>query len=41
MNPSIDIRLLNFSHETFHIQFLVGRTRGEGGQVAFLRTSPK
>ena len=22
-------------------QFLIGRTRGEGGQVAFLRTSPK
>ena len=22
-------------------QFLIGRARGEGGQVAFLRTSPK
>ena len=28
------------SHETFGAQFLIGRARGEGGQVAFLRTSP-
>ena len=35
LEASIDIRLLHFSHETFHIQFLIGRTRGEGGQVAF------
>ena len=41
MKPSIDIRLLHFSHETFGAQFLIGPTRGEGGQVAFLRTSPK
>ena len=25
----------------FGAQFLIGRTRGEGGQVAFLRTSPQ
>ena len=38
---SIDIRLDHFSHETIGAQFPIGRTRGEGGQVAFLRTSPK
>ena len=38
---SIDIQFRHFSHETFGAQFLIGRTRGEGGQVAFLRTSPK
>ena len=41
MKPSIDIRVHHFSHETFGAQFLIGRTRGDGGQVAFLRTSPK
>ena len=38
---SIDIRLHHFSHETIGAQFLLGPTRGEGGQMAFLRTSPK
>ena len=28
-----------FSHEVFGAQFVIGRTRGEGGQVAFSRTS--
>ena len=41
LEASIDIRLLRFSHETFGAPFLIGPTRGEGGQVAFLRTSPK
>ena len=41
LETSIDVRLPHFSHETVGAQFLIGRTRGEGGQVAFLRTSPK
>ena len=41
MKLRIDIRVHHFSHETFHIQFLIGRTRGEGGQLAFFRTPPK
>ena len=30
-----------FSRGTFAARFLVRRTRGEGGQVAFSRSSPK
>ena len=38
---SIDIRVHHVSHDTFGAQFLIGRTPGEGGQVAFLRTYPQ
>ena len=41
MKPLIEIRLPHFSRETFGAQFLIGRTRGEGGSGGFLEDLPK
>ena len=41
MKPSIVMRLHQFSHETNGAQFLIGRTRGEGGQRWLSRGPPQ